>query len=322
MEHLPSPARHSVRAYFCLGLSMTLVGSYVALTKPLVLTLGVFALAWMRFLVGVLAVPHWLRKPPHEPALSARLQALLFLESFLGNFLFSICMLYGISQTSAMAAGVILSMLPIAVALLSVLFLREKPSPWLAWAMLCATAGMVLLNTGAAVSGSATETLWGNALVLAAVFCEAAYAVIGKRLTHALSPRRITALINLWGCVLMTPLALWHWPDMARAQITLSTWGLVLFYGLAASVWSVWLWMTGLRHVSASQAGVFTVMLPIAASLMGWVMGETPTARQGLAMLLAMGGVLMATRHAPSQASGPLPGTHLGTQREKNNISE
>ena len=40
-------------------------------------------------------------------------------------------------------------------------------------------------------------------------------------------------------------------------------------YGLAASVWTVWLWMTGLKTVPASQAGVFTVMLPISAAAVG-----------------------------------------------------
>ena len=34
------------QACFCLGLSMALVGCYVALAKPLVSVFGVFALAW------------------------------------------------------------------------------------------------------------------------------------------------------------------------------------------------------------------------------------------------------------------------------------
>ena len=42
---------------------------------------------------------------------------LLFLESFLGNFLFSICMLFGVSMTSAVSAGVIMASIPAVVAL-------------------------------------------------------------------------------------------------------------------------------------------------------------------------------------------------------------
>jgi drug/metabolite transporter (DMT)-like permease len=301
-------SRHAYwQACCCLGLSMALVGCYVALAKPLVSVFGVFALAWMRFVIGALAVPHWLRKPAQEPALTPRLKGLLFLESFLGNFLFSICMLYGVSQTSALAAGIILSMLPIVVAVLSALFLRERLSGRLQVAMALAATGMLLLNTTSHDGPPRESQLWGNALVLAAVLCEAAYVVMGKRLSSAMSPRRITAVINLWGCALMTPLAFWYWPPLDWSAVSASTWGLLLFYGLAASVWSVWLWMTGLKNVKASQAGIFTVMLPVAASLTGWVLGETPDRWQVFAWGMAFLGGALAS-------SGP--------EREKNNISE
>src|SRR5881409_3018326 len=79
-------------AYGCLALSMTLVGSYVALSKPLVATIPVFLLAWMRFGIAALAMLHWLPRPANEAPLTRRTRGLLFLESFLGNFLFSLCM--------------------------------------------------------------------------------------------------------------------------------------------------------------------------------------------------------------------------------------
>ena len=57
-------------AIACLTLSMLLVGSYVALTKPLTLILPVFLLAWLRFGMGGLAMLHWLKKPIDEPQMS------------------------------------------------------------------------------------------------------------------------------------------------------------------------------------------------------------------------------------------------------------
>ena len=113
-------------AYASLALSMSLVGSYVALSKPLVLVFPVFLLAWLRFGIGGLAMLRWLRKPADEPALSAHTRRLLFLESFLGNFLFSICMLFGVSLTTAVAAGVVMSSIPAVVAVLSRIFLKER----------------------------------------------------------------------------------------------------------------------------------------------------------------------------------------------------
>ena len=93
---------------------MSLVGSYVALSKPLVAAIPVFLLAWLRFGIGGAAMLHWLRRPPDERPLTPQVRWLLFLESFLGNFLFSICMLFGVSLTSAVSAGVIMASIPAA----------------------------------------------------------------------------------------------------------------------------------------------------------------------------------------------------------------
>ena len=53
-------------AYACLGLSMSLVGSYVALSKPLVAALPVFLLAWLRFGIGGAAMLRWLKSRPKK----------------------------------------------------------------------------------------------------------------------------------------------------------------------------------------------------------------------------------------------------------------
>ena len=92
-------------AYACLGGSMAVVGSYVGLSKLLVAAFPVFLLAWLRFGIAAVAMLHWVRRRDGEAALTRHERRLLFWESFLGNFLFSICMLYGVALTSAVAAG-------------------------------------------------------------------------------------------------------------------------------------------------------------------------------------------------------------------------
>ncbi len=296
-----------ILAYACLALSMSLVGSYVALSKPLVAALPVFVLAWLRFGIGGAAMLHWLKKPSDEQAMSRQTKRLLFLESFLGNFLFSICMLFGVSMTSAVAAGVIMASIPAAVALLSWSFLRERITLRTVLAVACAVAGVVLVslskqNPVRQVSavldhGAAQKNAWlGNLLLVGAVLCEAAYAVIGKKLTGVLSAKRITALINLWGFALVTPLGIWAAWRFDFAQVSHSSWMLLLFYSLAASVWTVWLWMTGLKTVPTSQAGVFTVFFPISAAAVGvLVLGENLSGAQASAFGIALIGIVLAT---------------------------
>ena len=307
VQHSPSSEGPHWGSYALLALSMSLVGSYVALSKPLVAALPVFLLAWLRFGIGGVFMLHWLRRPSQEAPMATTTRKLIFLESFLGNFLFSICMLCGVSMTSAVSAGVIMSTIPAVVALMSWIFLRERIGARVWGAVACGAVGIGLLalsktelpaQAQQAQTGDLTayRVWWGNALVFAAVLCEAAYAVIGKKLTGTLSPKRITALINLWGFVLMTPLGLYAAWGFDFAQVTGNSWLLLFFYAMAASVWTVWLWMTGLKHVPASHAGVFTVMLPISAAVIGvLVLGETLGPVQLTAFAIALAGVLLAT---------------------------
>ncbi|MBC7502109.1 MAG: DMT family transporter [Herminiimonas sp.] len=299
-------------AYSCLALSMALVGSYVALSKPLAAVLPVFLLAWLRFGIGGLAMLGWLKKPATEITMTPQTRKLVFLESFLGNFLFTICMLYGVSLTSALSAGVIMSAIPAVVALMSWFFLKERIGARTWAAVACGALGIGLLSVAKpehAAAGvdliQAQQQAWlGNLLVFGAVLCEAAYAVIGKKLTAVLSPKRISAIINLWGFVLMTPFGLYVAIGFDFAPVRVGMWLLLVFYALAASVWTVWLWMTGLKSVPAARAGVFTVMLPISAALVGvFVLGETLTSIQIIAFGIALAGLLLATLPARGQGT-------------------
>jgi drug/metabolite transporter (DMT)-like permease len=287
-------------SYLSLAASTSLIGSYVGLSKLLVLAFPVFLLAFLRFGMAAVFMLPWLRRGPAEKPLSGRTRFLLFLESFFGNFLFSICLLFGMKHSSAVVAGVIMAGIPATVALMSWLFLRERIAPRTLLGIAAAVGGIVMValdRHGAGPGGELGQTsVWGALLLVGAMCCEASYVVIGKRLTADLPPRRISALINLWGLVLVTPLGLWQAVDFDFGAVAPKDWGLLLFYAIAASTVTVWLWMKGLQHVSAAKAGVFMVFLPVSTALIGLLfLGERMSATQLLAYALALGGVVLAT---------------------------
>ncbi len=283
-------------AYLSLGASMALVGSYVGLSKVLVLVFPIFLLAWLRFGIAAVAMAHWVKRDATEPSLSRHDRWLLFFESFFGNFLFSICMLFGVSMSSALAAGVIMAGIPAAVAVMSRVFLNERISRRVMLGIACAVGGIALVSFTKNSDAKGSGSLLGNLLLVGAVLCEASYVVMGKKLTGNVSPKRISALINLWGLVLVTPLGLWQALHFDFTRVTAGSWWLLLFYSIAASMVTVWLWMTGLKHVPASSAGIFTVLLPVSAAATGvLVLGEHFSAAQAAAFALALAGVMLAT---------------------------
>ena len=287
---------------------MAVVGSYVALSKPLAAAIPVLLLALLRFAIAAVAMLPWTFTRAGERPPSKHAWRQLFLQSFFGNFLFSICMLIGVSMTSASSAGIILSMLPAVVAVFSAMFLRERLAPRAIVAVGLAVAGIVVLQlTRAGATGDeAGRVLLGNLLIFGSVCCEATYVVIGKRLTATLSAMRISALINLFGLALMLPFGLWQLRDFNLASLGTSSWMLLVYYALAASMLSTWLWLTGLKHVPAHHAGVFTIALPLSSTLIAvGVLGETLTIGHLVAFACAVGGIVLiaTTPHGESIVS-------------------
>jgi drug/metabolite transporter (DMT)-like permease len=291
----------NVKGYLYLFSGMAVVGVYVALSKPLTQAFPVFLLATLRFAIAAVLMLPWLfEKNANSSAsskLSVDLKKTLFWQSFFGNFLFSIFMLYGVSQTSATASGVILASLPAVVAVFSWLFLREKLESRTIIAAGLAFAGVAALSVVKDEYG--VMTVVGNVLVFCCVCCEAVYIILGKRLTKSLSPKRISALINLIGLALILPFGIWQAISFQFSGVSVAVWGLLVFYAVAASMLSTWLWLTGLQTVPASHSGVFTIALPMAATFIGvQFLSERLTLVHGIAFACAAAGILLIATSA------------------------
>ena len=72
MSDTTNKAHPPLLAYGCVALSTTIVGSYLGLSKLLVLVFPVFLLAGLRFGIAALMMIHWLRKGADEAPLDAR----------------------------------------------------------------------------------------------------------------------------------------------------------------------------------------------------------------------------------------------------------
>ena len=99
-------------AYFCLALSMLLVGGNIAIGKLVLEELPVYLFALLRFLIASLVLLPGLALPRVRAGLDGGACRGLFLQAFFGCFLFSLCMLHGVQLTSATSAGIITSATP------------------------------------------------------------------------------------------------------------------------------------------------------------------------------------------------------------------
>jgi drug/metabolite transporter (DMT)-like permease len=285
------------RYAFLLIAAMLLVGSNVGIGKSIVASVPVPLFALLRFVIALAVLWPLLRLSKMKRV--ARGEWInLFLQALFGTFGFTLLMLNGVARTSAVAAGVITSTIPAVVALFAWVFLKEKPGGR-AWAsIVLAIAGVLVINV--AQSGdSDAGSLSGNLMVLGAVCCESLYVILSRRLTQTLPAIDICAYTHTIGLLLMLPLGATSFVGFAWHSVSWSTWALVIWYGLSASIFSFWLWMKGIRHVDGSLAGVFSAVLPIAAALYGIAfLGERPTIAHGIALTCVVVGIALASLKA------------------------
>ncbi len=286
---------------------MLLVGSNVGIGKSIVAFLPVPLFALLRFVIA-LAVLWPLLRLSRMRRVKRDEWINLFLQALFGTFGFTLLMLGGVHRTSAVAAGVITSTIPAVVALFAWLFLRERPDARAFASIALAIAGIAVVNLAHADAGSQNPgSLAGNLMVLGAVCCESLYVILSRRLTQTLAPLEICAYTHLFGFLLMLPVGLAGAFSFDYASVPASVWGLVVWYGLSASVFSFVLWMMGIRHVPGSIAGVFTAVLPVAAAVYGMVfLGERPTPAHGVALACVVAGIALAsvkTKRLPPVAS-------------------
>ncbi|CDG16341.1 DMT family transporter [Xenorhabdus doucetiae] len=249
-----------------VALAMCLVGSSIPVGKVISSEIPVFLASFLRFsIAALLIIPLHYRiiGPLKLPTL--RVSMLLCVQALLGVFLFSIFLLLGLQYTAAVNAGVILGMLPAVNALLSILILREKLNWRYSIGIFLSVLGAVLLEVRSVSCGGFSIGWIGMLLIIAAVFCESAFSVVGKISGLSLSAFTISCWVTLIGFISFMPFAVYEFISFNYRSISGMTWLLLIYYGSVVTVLGFILFYAGLSKISSMAAGVYMAFAPLSA---------------------------------------------------------
>src|SRR2546430_504599 len=165
----------------------------------------------------------------------------------------------------AVTALVAICSAPIMIAALATALLGERPTRGLVVALVLGVAGTVLLVAAPVATPTAPRPLSDVLLALAAGLAYALYVVIAKAAVMRTAPLRLAALTFAVAAVLMAPALLM---PGAATQLALGWLGL-LYLGAVTTAGAYALYTAGLRYVSASAAGVASLLEPLTATLLG-----------------------------------------------------
>lgn len=296
-------SRHS--AQLCLALAMLTVGSTVVAGKLAVHGLPPFLATALRFALAtpLLALAMRLGKVPW-PRLDARTLGLLAVQAAAGSAGYTAFLLAGLRLTPAADAGVLLGALPAATGALSLLLLRERLRPRNLLAIALATLGVLLTALQPGAGTPSARALAGDALVLAAVACEALFLLLNKRLRKPIAPLALATLMSALGLLLALPPALLELASQPAPAWSPTALLAVAWYALGPTALGYWLWYRGAERLSGTQAAPFTALAPPTALLLSaLLLGERLHAAQLAGMALVVAAVLVGmVRTVPTDA--------------------
>ncbi|RUM05600.1 DMT family transporter [Rhizobium chutanense] len=201
-------------------------------------------------------------------------------------------LLYGISSltfvlsvfnTATANVVFIVAFNPMFAALLSWIFLKEKPQPATLIAMLFMILGVGLIVR----EGLASGHVFGDAMALLSALILAAAITIGR------ASRREMGFVPLLAAILPAALGL---AQALPSGLAIAHPGWILFNGAIMMPVAFWCLATGPRYLSAPEVGMFYLLETVLAPIWVWLtFAETPAT-----MTLVGGGILVAAIAAHS----------------------
>jgi drug/metabolite transporter, DME family len=168
----------------------------------------------------------------------------------------------------AVTALVAICSAPLMIAALAPALLGERLSPRLIAALSLGVAGTALLVATPVSGTTAPRPVSGVMLALGAGLAYALYVVIAKRSVALMPPTVVSALTFVVAAVVMLPALMT--PGTAT-QLALG-WPGFLYLGAVTTAAAYVLYTAGLRSVSATAAGVASLLEPLTATALGVVL--------------------------------------------------
>ena len=196
----------------------------------------------------------------------------IILMAFMQPLLYFIFELYGIGATSSAISGVIISLVPVAVILLSAFLLKEKPT---VRQIVCSVISLAAVVTISVLSNDGKQSnIIGILLLLGAVVCAAFFNILSRSESAKFTPFERTYMMFLVGSVGFNVIAVATLrgqvlTELARASAAPEFWGAIGYLAVASSIVAFMLYNYATTKISAVRAASFSNLITVVSVLAG-----------------------------------------------------
>ena len=274
------------------GVNASVMKLAVTEMPPLVFNAARLGLASIALVAMALAV--------RRTRLTRRDVGVLLVLGVLGTGLYQFFMIEGLARTRAGTTALILSSGPAFVALFGRVLGVERITRRGMLGIGLSMVGIAFVALTQPEALTRRETLLGSALVLVGCICWSLFAVLIKPYANRLDGRVLTAITIVGGTLPLSLIALPAVDEVAWDQLSLATWGAIVYAGLASMVIAYLFWNRGVRLLGPTRTAAFGNLQPIFALTAARVMlGEKPGAWQLVGAVGIIAGVLLTRTAEP-----------------------
>ena len=276
--------------------------------------------AWIRYVLVIGLFLIWL-KSTGKMRIPTKLEwKRLAYIGFFSTFLYQVFFMFGMKYTAAGDASLMITFNPIITALLAVPFLGEKMTKRLAFGLILALSGaLIIFIYSPNVDIPATTRMLGDALIILAAFAWASSTILMKKAmttttsdsTEPLTPLQLTVWASVVGFFILTPWSAYEIIDGGIPEFNQDIILSILFLAIFSTVISYVWFAEGIQTIGANRAALYVYLVPPFGILSGWwLLDEQLGLSLVAAFVLIVSGVVIAQseKHDESEPSGLIHG--------------
>ena len=203
----------------------------------------------------------------------------------------------GLKFTTASNTGWIIGTAPIFMAVLGLIFFKEKLNALKVTGIIIATFGLLLLVG----KGNPTNIDFiknkGDLLVLSSAFTWGIYSMINKKISLDYSPLMTILYLFIMMAIIIIPLTINQAVISSVVHLSAIGWISILFLGLLCSGVSYVIWAYALREMESAKVGAYLYFEPFVTVIVAWILlNEDITLLMILSGLIITAGVFLVNK--------------------------
>ena len=238
------------------------------------------------------------RNPSHQVQWEPHLIGSFALLGFAGYLVGVGCSYYGLRLTTVTNAALLNAAAPVSLALLSLIFLKERLSSQATAGILLSVIGVGIIVTRGSLEVMAnSEYNLGDLILLATQISWGVYTIYGRHLMLRISPLAATTYTYMAGaCWLIVASLILEWGQWHPTNTSLTSWIAIAYQTVFGTFAHFWFY-DAVSTIGPSRAGIFLNLVPVMAiGIAYFFLHETITIPHLIGGGVVISGILVATR--------------------------